>query len=137
LRNEWGFVGFVETDAATGLYMRDGNARAEAVIAGNDLWLRGTKTESELWGDYKNSPTVCQALRESAHRLLYTVCNSAAMNGIGSNTRYVYVQPWYFGVIQTAQLVVGILTGVCLLMTVLSFVLPVIKKRKNIAQANK
>lgn len=129
VRNEWGFVGFIETDAATGIYMRDGNARAEAVIAGNDMWLRGTSNETELWGDYKNSPTVCSALRESAHRILYTILNSASMNGVTSNTRFVYIKPWYYGLLTGGQIAAGVLTGITALMLIASFVLPILWNR--------
>lgn len=132
LRGEWGFEGFVETDAATGLYMRLGECRAEAVIAGNDLWLRGTDDESELWGAFKNNPTVAQALRQAAHRILYVVANSAAMNGIDSSTRFVYVEPWYFGAISAGQTVAGVLMGICLAGTVAAFVLYFLFGRKRI-----
>ncbi len=138
LRNEWGFVGLVETDAATGLYMREGGARANAVIAGNDLWLRGTNNASELWGDYKSNATVCAALRESCHRILYTVLHSSAMNGFNSSTRLVYVAPWYYGALTAGQIVTGIFAFLCIGMAVASFVLPVVlgkKKNKGEAQA--
>lgn len=50
LRNEWGFEGLVETDAAhKNSYAGRGDARAEAILAGNDLWLAGTEEESLLW----------------------------------------------------------------------------------------
>ena len=130
LRGEWGFEGFVETDSATGLYMRLGECRAEAVIAGNDLWLRGADDDSELWGDFKNDPTVAQALRESAHRILYVVANSAAMNGIDSSTKFVYVEPWYFGAIFAGQTVTGVLMGVSLAGMIAAFVLYFIVKAR-------
>ena len=131
LRNEWGFIGFVETDAASGFYMKEGNARAEAIVAGNDLWLRGAEVDNELWGDYKNNATVAAALRESAHRLLYVVANSAAMNGYDTDTVLVYDEPFYFGLIGTAQIVVGALTALSACALICSFVLPK-TKFKNI-----
>lgn len=129
LRNEWGFVGLVETDSATGLYMRQAGARAEAIVAGNDLWLRGT-TGDELWTGFENNATVAQAIRESAHRILYTVLNSFAMDGIGTTTQFVYVEPWYFGAIRAGEIVMGIIAGLCIVMVVLSFILPKIRKKK-------
>lgn len=132
LRGEWGFEGFVETDSATGLYMRLGDARAESVIAGNDLWLRGNTDNSELWGDYKDNATVAQALRQAAHRILYAVVNSMAMNGIYSDTQFVYVTPWYYTVLDNAQIIVGVITGICVVATVASFLLSVLAKRKSI-----
>ena len=123
LRNEWGFLGLVETDAATGNYMSSGGARAQAIIAGNDLWLRGSSNETELWGDYKDNATVCQALRESAHRILYTVLHSAAMNGINSSTKFVYVEPFYYGILETAQTAALVLTIIAAVMLLLSLIL--------------
>ena len=123
LRNEWGFIGLVETDAATGNYMSSGGARAQAIIAGNDLWLRGSSNETELWGDYKDNPTVCQALRESAHRILYTVLHSFSMNGINSSTKFVYVEPFYFGLLESAQNIAYVLTAFAGVMLLLSLIL--------------
>ncbi len=134
LRGEWGFEGFVETDSATGLYMRLGECRAEAVIAGNDLWLRGTDDDSELWGDFKNNPTVAQALRQAAHRILYVVANSAAMNGIDSSTKFVYSEPWYFGAIRAGQAVAGTLMGISLAGMIAAFAVYFIANRKSEAR---
>ena len=132
LRTEWGFEGFVETDSATGMYMRLGACRAEAVIAGNDLWLRGSTDSSELWGDYKDNPTVATALREAAHRILYAVANSAAMNGVDDSTRFEYVTPWYYNTLHTAQTALWIVTVVCVLATACGFALTFINKKNNI-----
>lgn len=134
LRNEWGFEGLVETDAAhKNSYAGRGDARAEAILAGNDLWLAGTEEESLLWGDYTENATVAQGLRESAHRILYVVLHSAAMNGIDSSTRIVYVQPWYFDALYTAQIAVTVVTVVIVLAFACSIALPIVfgRKRKN------
>lgn len=128
LRNEWGFAGLVETDSATGTYMREGGTRAEAVIAGNDLWLRGSNNIKELWGDYRNNPTVCQALRKSAKNILYVVAHSMAMNGIDSSTKIVKITPWYFNAILGAEIAVGIVTGACITLLVLSYIFAMKKK---------
>ena len=132
LRGEWGFEGLVETDAANRYsYAGRGDARAEAVIAGNDLWLAGTDEESLLWGDYTDDPTVAQALRESAHRILYVVLHSSAMNGIDSSTRIVYIQPWYYDTLHKAQTAAIIVTAVVAAAFVLSLVLPAVFGRKG------
>lgn len=131
LRKEWGFIGLVETDSATGLYMRLTDARAEAVVAGNDLWLRGAKGD-ELWQGYESNATVASALRESAHRILYTVLNSFAMDGVSAGTRYVPIVPWYYGVLTAAQVITGVLTGICLAFAVASYLYPFMgRKRKS------
>lgn len=106
LRKEWGFVGLVETDSSVGAYMKKGAVSAEAVIAGNNLWLTGGGCNFE---DFKDNPTVCQAMRERVHEVLYTLVNSSAMNGFDSDTMIVKITPWYFNAITIVQIISGIL----------------------------
>ena len=132
LRNEWGFVGFVETDSSNPTsYSGTGAVRAEAILAGNDLWLNGTDTDSVLWGDNRDNPTVAQGLRESAHRILYVVLHSSAMNGIDASTRFTYITPWYYDVLYGAQTGVTVVTVVLVLAFLCSMILPAVTDRKK------
>ena len=106
LRKEWGFIGLVETDSAVGAYMKKGAASAEAVIAGNNLWLTGGGCNFD---EYKDNPTVCQAMRERAHEVLYVLVNSMAMNGFDSDTMIIRITPWYFNAITAVQIISGII----------------------------
>lgn len=115
LRNEWGFNGLVETDSAVGAYMKKGSASAEAVIAGNNLWLTGGGCNFD---DYKDNPTVCQAMRERAHEVLYVLVNSASMNGFDSDTLIVKITPWYFNVITIVQVTSGVLLGLSIILLI-------------------
>jgi beta-glucosidase len=89
LRSEWGFKGIVVTDFAsynTGYMWID-----MGLTAGSDLWLN---TDSDVYklDNVASSPTLVSALREMSHHVLYTVVNSAAMNGIASDTKVISVR---------------------------------------------
>ncbi len=93
LRGEWGFEGCVITDFNLYGYM-DKNA---ALAGGTDLEL----TYKAMTGDFKgtNSATVVSQLRESTHRVLYTVVNSNAMQGMAPGSKVTYgTAPWQMGV---------------------------------------
>ncbi|WP_165443548.1 glycoside hydrolase family 3 C-terminal domain-containing protein [Olsenella sp. Marseille-P4559] len=93
LRDEWGFKGMVITDFELYDYM-DKN---QAIYAGTDLQL----TYSAMTGEYEgtNTATVVNQMRESMHRVLYTVANSNAMNGMVPGSKITYgVAPWQYGV---------------------------------------
>lgn len=68
---------------------------------------------------------VAWALRESMHRILYTVVHSNAMNGISVNTSIEHVTPWW----QTALLAAQILSGLGLAASLVWCALSAKKKR--------
>lgn len=73
LRNEWGFNGFVITDADTPTHMDP----VQMIKAGADGKLNyAASYELDL-----TDPATAHYAREASHRILYTVANSKAMNG--------------------------------------------------------
>lgn len=106
LRDEWGFRGMVITDFNLYGYMN----KAQALVGGTDLQL----TYSAMTGDFPhtNDPSVVARLRESMHRLLYTVANSNAMNNMvpGSSVKYG-VAPWQYGIWGASALVAAAVAG--------------------------
>lgn len=92
-RDEFGFDGYSLTDMAAsnaGAYM----LYNDGIYNGTDLFL-GTGSESAL-KEYKNNATFVNRVRDSAHRVLYVICNfSAAMNGISPSGRIVNITPWW------------------------------------------
>ncbi len=133
LRNEWGFDGFALTDfsgnavfAQYGIMMKSYDV-AWGLLAGTDSWdASASQWTDDLLNLYRNDPDICQALRQSAHRILYTVANSNAMNGLDSNVRIVGVTPWW-------QMALYILIGLCAVGTVFcgyKLVMAVLKKKK-------
>lgn len=111
LRGEWGYKGFVITDQ-TSFNSFDYCDIREGLAAGNDLWLN---TAYNMWAlnDSELTATVMQNTRTAAHRYLYAVANSNAMNGVDADTtvkniipawQYTYVAlvvfvavMWFFG----------------------------------------
>ena len=91
LREECGMEGIVITDmSALAKYMDI----ADGVIAGNNLWdnsIGFIQRHSAL--SYKNDAYIVSMMRESMHRILYTVANSNAMNGISSGDEIRAVMP--------------------------------------------
>ena len=123
LRDEAGMTGFAVTDMYEGDYM----SKPHEVLAGNDIpdnypGTTGTAVSTDgdaLMGfefaDYgPNGSTpnaqVARALRESSHRILYTVLHSRGMDGIGENTMIVSVTPWWQTALNVAQIVFAVLS---------------------------
>lgn len=115
LRGEWGMEGFALTDfsgnsmfAEYGIMMKAFDV-AHGLLAGTDSWdSSAVQWTDDLNNLYKNDPDICQAMREATHRILYTVANSNAMNGITASQEVVAVTPWW----QTALYALCGTTGV-------------------------
>ncbi len=119
LRNEWGFLGVVQTDAYVGTHMH--KPLAESVVAGNDFAMGGANPTA--LDSYKNDATVATALRDCAHRILYTQLHSNAMNGLSMDYKIVYRAAWWKSAFSIGKIVTGIVAGVSALMLVLSIII--------------
>ena len=106
LQKEWGFKGYAITDMAVsngGTYM----VYDDGFMGGTNLFMASANTLDK----YKNNAAICAKIRDSAHRILYTIANkSFAMNGLAANTQVIYVTPWWEITINTLCVVTGILT---------------------------
>ncbi len=131
LRGEWGMDGFAVSDyttsgAATTKHDRTTYDPYLAVLAGTDTFDSSAKTsqyKSLKALDYKNDPHFVLAMRQACKRILYTIGNSNAMNGVTSNTIMLKVMTWW-----QFALVDGIIySGVA---AVVFLVLSIIKQRK-------
>ncbi len=104
LRHETGMNGFAVTDWFSGaLSMQSG------IMAGNDL-PDGSSAELSTFNDGKHI-NYEWAMRESAHRILYMVAHSNAMNGIGTGTWIEVIQPEWLSMANTLLNTVWIITG--------------------------
>ena len=72
LRDEWGFRGSVVTDAWT--VGNDLYSMEQGVRVGTNMLLNSSRQPYGLKGT--NDPTTVNCLRESAHDILYTYCNT-------------------------------------------------------------
>ena len=128
LRNEWGYKGVIETDAGAADFMTNKMALVNGVVAGQDLWMMGK--EGNEFGEYKDNPVVAQAIRRAAKNNLYSQVHSNTMNGLKSGIKIVEVTPWWKNVIFGASIGVGVISGLCLAMTIASFILN-LKRKEN------
>lgn len=90
LRNEWGFIGFVQSDGNGYALMSN---YIDGIRAGNDLFMCGGGKHA--LDDYKNSPTITNAIRESTHRVLYALVRTNAINGLGADDQIRMLTPWW------------------------------------------
>lgn len=125
LRGEWGMKGFALTDfsgnsafAEYGIMMKSFDV-AHGLLAGTDGWdSSAVQWTDDLNNLYKNDPDICQAMREATHRILYTVANSNAMNGLSASQEVVAVTPWWQTALYALCTVMGVLAVLSLGMTV-------------------
>ncbi|MCD8223127.1 MAG: glycoside hydrolase family 3 C-terminal domain-containing protein [Clostridiales bacterium] len=146
LRGEAGMSGFAVTDMQ-GKYAVTYMSVPHEVLAGNDLpdgYPGRVETGADLSdvtedillsefvpyapGGKKESATMAWAMRESAHRVLYTVVHSRGMDGIASGSRIVTVTPWW----QTALNAVTAVFGGLTIVAVLLMVFDMIQRKKRI-----
>lgn len=105
LRDEWGFEGVVISDFNLYGYMYPN----QGIAAGTDYFI--TFSSMKSMEDTKSATAVTN-LRKSAHRLLYTVANSNAMNGIvPGSTITVKMATW-----KIVQIIVNIIIAVLVLL---------------------
>lgn len=135
LRGEFGMRGFAISDFWQGSYM----SLANGILNGNDLpdgsAMSGASASSSPLYAYKTGyGELAQAMRESAHRILYTVVHSNAMNGISSGVKIVNVTPWWQEVLFEMQIEMGAICGV---FTVASLALYILLRCKKSREAEK
>ena len=124
LRGECGMDGFAITDMwyfqtdyymsivdmmYSGCDMVDGNASAATVAQLDEVKTSG-------------SAEAAWAVRNSAKRILYTVCHSNAMNGIGLNTRVVPIMPAWQKLVIAIDVILGVLVLGCIAWSAISYV---------------
>ncbi len=125
LRNEWDMQGFGLTDfsgnavfAQYGLIMKSFDV-AWGLLAGTDSWdASAVQWTEDLQNLYRNDPDICQAMRDATHRILYTVVNSRAMNGLSANQEIVAVTPWWQTALYALIAVTGVMSVVSAGMTI-------------------
>ena len=103
LHDEFGMTGFAVSD-----WYQSYMALGPAVLNGNDL-PDGTRSKSDLDQYKEGYGELAWAMRDAAHRILYTVVQSNAMNGKTSSTRIVPVTPWWSYLVTGLQVGSGVL----------------------------
>ncbi len=68
----------------------------ESLVAGTDMMMSSNNSwESFTLKDVQKDPALQQAMATSWHHVLYTVANSAAMNGINNASSIQRVYTWW------------------------------------------
>ena len=70
-------------------------------------------------------------MRESTHRILYTVVHSNAMNNYSSGTRIIKLTPWWKTAVIGAQIATGVLLGASIVLWGAMFYLELKDSRKK------
>ena len=95
LREEWGFNGFVLTDyevgSGKGAYMDT----LQSLAAGGDGKLKTVGMDALFGFDVSKHPAYQGYARDAAHHILYTVVNSAGMNGFVHGVEFVKAFAYY------------------------------------------
>ena len=91
----------------------------QGVLAGGDAWDCNDATK---WTDplrtYNNDPAVVTAVRAAAKRIIYTVGNRNAMNGVSADNEIVEVRAWWQTAIVVLDVVFGLLAALSIFMLV-------------------
>ena len=129
LRNEWGMRGFGLTD-----YSNTGKTYDVklGVMAGTDSWDcsaqgPGSWSDKLMQWESKGDVELTWAMRDATHRILYTVANSNAMNGISPTSKIVNVVPWWKAAIYGLM---GV-TGLCAVGSAGLLVTSIVLKKKG------
>jgi beta-glucosidase len=115
LREELGMQGISITDfSGCSYYM----STPDGLLGGSNLWDSSMRDiHTNQLATYKNDPVIVTAMRDSLHRILYTVANSNAMNGISTADRMKTVTPWWqlviYGIMALAA--IGTIAGIYML----------------------
>ncbi len=118
LRGEWGMPGFIITDFSNSNDFMD---VIQGLLAGGDAWdCNDASKWSEKLKLYADDPKVVTAMREATARIMYTVANSNAMNGLGYTTIVVETRGWWQDAFIIADIVFGALFVLFLSISIVS-----------------
>jgi beta-glucosidase len=134
-RGEWGYTGWYVTDMINGAdYM---NWR-DVVGNGGGGCLTSSAYDTSDIGAMANSKSLIEKdanfqkeMKQSIKYYVYNIAQSNAMNGISSTTEIVYVRTWVDNAILGAEICLGILTALFLILSIRNDVLSGKKKAKE------
>lgn len=128
LRNEWGWTGAIDTDAAPCFeeYVDGGykNHAAEVLAAGTQEWCLDGVGGHGQWVLQKAKDTddgsLLELLTEAAISWEYAISRSGITNGVSANAVIEHITPMWQTAITAAIAVSGVLTAACFVLLVVS-----------------
>lgn len=128
LRNEWGWTGAIDTDAAPCFeeYVDGGyrNHAAEVLSAGTQEWCLDGVGGHGQWVLQKAKDTddghLLELLTEAAISWEYAISRSGITNGVSANAVIEHITPMWQTAITAAIAVSGVLTAACFVLLVVS-----------------
>lgn len=129
-RDEFGMMGFAVSDYWQNGYMD----LVGGILGGSALPDGDTANSAEtsaLYGYKEGYGNLAWAMREEAHRILYVVVNSVAMNGYSASTKFVAVTPQWVNLLNGVK--AGVTVSFCMAVAffVITSVICEIQKRKS------
>lgn len=120
LREEWGKRGLIITDNVLTTYVNGVDGVMAGGVSTFDAMLPHVTNQLPK---YKNDPVIVTAMRDACHQNLYSIANSAGMNGMGPETTVKLKDIAIVSSFRTGAVVVSALFILCLVMWI-------VKKRK-------
>ncbi len=134
LRGEWGFDGFVLTDYNMSVLVINCYSFdiISALLAGTDIYDCSSIGWYKILQKYKDDARIVSAMRQATHRILYTVVNSAAMNGIAPTDKVIKIMPAWKAVV----IVIDVLLVLATAAFTTKLVFNIVKRRKEKKEEN-
>lgn len=128
LRGECGMSGFAVTDSYMSSYM----SMKGGVLGGQDL-PDGNAKVTDFDYAKEGASAVAWAMRESAHRIMYTAVQSNRVNGLASNTKVsvTVLTPTWVKVKNGVTVAVNIIGGITVALFAAASVLYILGKKKS------
>lgn len=126
VREEWGKIGLIITDNVLTSYVNGVDGIMAGGVSTYDAMLPLVTNQLPK---YKNDPVIVTAMREACHQNLYSIVNSAGMNGVTADTVIKADDIAIVKVCRTCAILVSIAFAGCLVMWV-------VKRRKFMQTAD-
>lgn len=113
LREEWGKIGLNITDNVLTTYVNGVDGLMAGGVSTYDAMLPYVVNQLP---EYKDDAVIVNAMREACHQNLYSVANSAGMNGVGPDTVIVADDIMLVKLSRTGLVIFGLLFAVSLVL---------------------
>lgn len=127
MRDEWDFKGYNVTDF-TGVSPKA--APKESILAGTTAFCGFGIDESIVYWNadgLSGDRSMLLAIKDNIHYILYSLANSAAMNGINTTTRSVSIMTWW----RTLYTVMIVVSGIGIIGSIADYTITHYKKKKT------